>query len=250
MASTSAASSKHTNLSVLDEYLKNIDEVPATVRNNLLKLRHLDSICQTKLNEAQTKVNTLINSWKTLGKSSKRKNYEAIEKLFDKIREVSEEKIQLAEEAYELVDQYIIKLDRETEKFNIYAKKKIEEVSPIKEEDVSSENRMLKRSTSSASGLLSSQKNNTKKSRDKRDDVVSPKSKHEQYGSPANDMPVDPNEPTYCVCGQVSFGQMIMCDNKNCPIEWFHFQCVNLNAPPRGKWFCDRCIEARRSSRR
>ena len=27
------------------------------------------------------------------------------------------------------------------------------------------------------------------------------------------DMPVDPNEPTYCLCHQVSFGEMIGCDN-------------------------------------
>ncbi len=25
--------------------------------------------------------------------------------------------------------------------------------------------------------------------------------------------PLDPNEPTYCVCQQVSFGEMIGCDN-------------------------------------
>ena len=36
------------------------------------------------------------------------------------------------------------------------------------------------------------------------------------------DMPVDPNEPTYCLCGQVSYGEMIGCDNPDCPIEWFH----------------------------
>jgi inhibitor of growth protein 4 len=24
---------------------------------------------------------------------------------------------------------------------------------------------------------------------------------------------IDPNEPTYCICNQVSFGEMIACDN-------------------------------------
>lgn len=34
-------------------------------------------------------------------------------------------------------------------------------------------------------------------------------------GHPADvlDMPVDPNEPTYCLCHQVSYGEMIGCDN-------------------------------------
>lgn len=29
------------------------------------------------------------------------------------------------------------------------------------------------------------------------------------------DLPVDPNEPTYCFCNQVSFGEMVACDNPN-----------------------------------
>lgn len=28
------------------------------------------------------------------------------------------------------------------------------------------------------------------------------------------DLPVDPNEPTYCICDQVSYGEMIGCDNE------------------------------------
>jgi hypothetical protein len=27
------------------------------------------------------------------------------------------------------------------------------------------------------------------------------------------DMPIDPNEPTYCICNRVSFGEMVGCDN-------------------------------------
>lgn len=34
------------------------------------------------------------------------------------------------------------------------------------------------------------------------------------------DMPVDPNEPTYCLCHQVSYGEMIGCDNPDVS-TWF-----------------------------
>ena len=44
------------------------------------------------------------------------------------------------------------------------------------------------------------------------------------------DMPVDPNEPTYCLCGQVSYGEMIGCDNPDCPIEWFHVSRILSSA--------------------
>ncbi|KAL2916250.1 hypothetical protein HK105_204341 [Polyrhizophydium stewartii] len=104
----------------------------------------------------------------------------------------------------------------------------------------------------------------------------------------AVDMAIDPNEPTYCICKQVSFGEMIgtfhisrlasisadarayqrgisacvpasdyvfsgeivmlskICDNDDCPIEWFHYLCVGLTDPVKGKWFCPICVEKRK----
>src|SRR4051794_36293767 len=47
---------------------------------------------------------------------------------------------------------------------------------------------------------------------------------------------------------QVSFGEMVMCDNKDCPIEWFHFQCVGLASKPKGKWYCERCTSTASAS--
>lgn len=66
------------------------------------------------------------------------------------------------------------------------------------------------------------------------------RAKQEREASPA-DLPIDPNEPTYCLCEQVSYGEMIGCDNDECPIEWFHFSCVGLNHKPKGKWYCPKC---------
>ena len=59
--------------------------------------------------------------------------------------------------------------------------------------------------------------------------------------SQLNDDAYDPNEPTYCLCEQVSYGEMICCDNAQCSIEWFHFVCVNLTTKPKGKWYCPQC---------
>ena len=50
----------------------------------------------------------------------------------------------------------------------------------------------------------------------------------------------DVNEPTYCMCNQVSYGTMIGCDNEECPIEWFHLACVGLTEPI-DPWFCPTC---------
>lgn len=58
---------------------------------------------------------------------------------------------------------------------------------------------------------------------------------------PREELPIDPDEPTYCLCDQISYGEMILCDNDLCPIEWFHFSCVALTTKPKGKWFCPKC---------
>ena len=56
----------------------------------------------------------------------------------------------------------------------------------------------------------------------------------------------------YCYCKQVSWGDMIQCENKTCPRRWFHYSCVGLSASPKGKkylllflfvgkWYCKDC---------
>lgn len=79
---------------------------------------------------------------------------------------------------------------------------------------------------------------------------VSRKRRSERKSSPSllEVDPPDPEEPRYCSCNEVSYGDMIGCDNNNCPIEWFHFKCVNLTAKPKGKWFCPNCTQDKKKS--
>jgi len=79
----------------------------------------------------------------------------------------------------------------------------------------------------------------------------------EQVAGTIQDDAIDPDEETYCLCGQVcsktdgektsilkytylflqiSYGEMILCENDLCPIEWFHFSCVSLQSKPKGRW--------------
>jgi hypothetical protein len=61
----------------------------------------------------------------------------------------------------------------------------------------------------------------------------------------------DKNEPLYCFCQQVSYGEMVACDGEHCPYEWFHMECVGLDEPPKGAWFCDQCsAELRNNNKR
>ena len=46
---------------------------------------------------------------------------------------------------------------------------------------------------------------------------------------------------SWCICGGPECGDMIACEHKDCPIEWFHFQCVGLSTAPSGEWICAQC---------
>lgn len=39
-------------------------------------------------------------------------------------------------------------------------------------------------------------------------------------------------EPKYCYCNDVSYGEMVACDNEACAREWFHLKCAGLVRAP------------------
>jgi hypothetical protein len=60
--------------------------------------------------------------------------------------------------------------------------------------------------------------------------------------SSVDEVAADEDSQVYCFCQQVSFGEMVACDNEACEREWFHLPCVGLTSPPQGKWYCDECV--------
>ncbi|CAI2723582.1 unnamed protein product [Schistosoma spindalis] len=54
----------------------------------------------------------------------------------------------------------------------------------------------------------------------------------------------DEDYKRYCICRDVSYGDMIACDAPDCPFEWFHYACVNLTVAPKGRWFCPTCAKS------
>ncbi|KAG8282279.1 hypothetical protein J6590_040511 [Homalodisca vitripennis] len=49
----------------------------------------------------------------------------------------------------------------------------------------------------------------------------------------------------YCQCPYDGVSEMIACDGQDCMIEWFHFECVGIIVPPKGKWYCPDCRKRR-----
>ncbi|KAJ3545336.1 hypothetical protein NM688_g5637 [Phlebia brevispora] len=46
------------------------------------------------------------------------------------------------------------------------------------------------------------------------------------------------SESKACICGRPEYSEMVRCDKPGCG-QWFHYDCVNIQGPPSGDWFCD-----------
>ncbi|XP_033620646.1 inhibitor of growth protein 5 isoform X2 [Fukomys damarensis] len=178
-----------------------------------------------------------ISTVKTLSSEQRVEHLQKIQSAYSKCKEYSDDKVQLAMQTYEMVDKHIRRLDADLARFEADLKDKMDG-----SDFESSGGRGLKKGRgqkekrgSRGRGRRTSEEDTPKKKKHKggsefTDTILS------VHPSDVLDMPVDPNEPTYCLCHQVSYGEMIGCDNPDCPIEWFHFACVDLTTKPKGKW--------------
>ena len=55
----------------------------------------------------------------------------------------------------------------------------------------------------------------------------------------------------YCYCGREDYDDMIGCDNKDCPNEWYHYWCLKItqNDVLKGKYFCPECHKAKKTKK-
>ena len=45
-----------------------------------------------------------------------------------------------------------------------------------------------------------------------------------------------------CDCGDPeASAKWICCDGENCPVEWYHWECVQVSDEPTGDWLCPKC---------
>ncbi|KAI0156517.1 hypothetical protein GGR57DRAFT_84047 [Xylariaceae sp. FL1272] len=72
---------------------------------------------------------------------------------------------------------------------------------------------------------------------------IAPDEEPHSNGRGDDENEVDADEPLYCYCNGVSYGEMVACDADDCPREWFHLDCVGLKAAPPDNmtWYCDNC---------
>ena len=73
------------------------------------------------------------------------------------------------------------------------------------------------------------------------EDVEMEDREQENDGDEIDEDENDGDDRKYCTCKSVSYGNMIACDNDDCPYEWFHWSCVGITSEPKGSWICPEC---------
>ncbi|CAJ0937578.1 unnamed protein product, partial [Mesorhabditis belari] len=230
----------------LKKVFEKLDDLPAAVHKTSNELRELDTKAENTMRTAKIKLNDLLNSHAKHNKEQHLKIYKEIHELLKSAERMHSRKIHLAEKQYDMIDGKINNLDRDWAEFlDMQRQTAIDEKNRLYEAAAELEPSSLKRKPASS---RKEKKNEDYKAIRMANISAAQHKSFELVPLPQHvvDMPIDPNEPRYCTCNQVSFGEMVGCDNKNCKVEWFHFQCVGLTEPPTGKWFCEACSQARK----
>jgi len=229
----------------LEQYLDSLEDLPTDLKGNFDKMHDLDKRNRDIMVSIDSSSDEYLRKVRDLSPSKRKLEMEKIQKMFKKSKEISDDKVKIAIATYELVDKHIRRLDGDLAKFESEMKEKGRlsqtESEEEPEEDKKSKKKNLKDGKKKKGGREEDKKKKKVKNQ-KSDFSSSQASTALQVPTEVLDMPVDPNEPTYCLCQQVSYGEMIGCDNQDCPIEWFHFGCMNLTTKPKGKWYCPKCI--------
>ncbi|XVF29199.1 hypothetical protein REPUB_Repub15cG0099800 [Reevesia pubescens] len=241
-------------MSFIDEFQADLEALPNIIQKKYALMRDLDKSLQEIVRQNEQHCKQEIEDIKrgvrvgniTPDTSLIRFSDEALDEQKHSIR-IADEKVALAIQAYDLVDSHIQQLDQ-------YLKRSDEELRRERENAAATAASTPSPDGTTKSGRPSeSGRGGPKKTRL----ATAAAAATEVAAAAANpigmelDLPVDPNEPTYCLCNQVSYGEMVACDNPDCKIEWFHFGCVGLKEQPRGKWYCSDCaaLKNRRKGR-
>ncbi|KAJ9700911.1 hypothetical protein PVL29_006304 [Vitis rotundifolia] len=227
-----------------------LESLPNVLQRKYALLRDLDKSLQEIQRQNEQRCEQEIEDIKQGVKSGNitpdpsliRFSDEALDEQKHSIR-IADEKVALAVQAYDLVDTHIQQLDQYLRKFDEDIRRERDGIAgtglpaPIPDSGTKSG-----RGSESSRGGRKKTRLAAAAAAAAAAEAAAPVTAAANPTSMDLDLPVDPNEPTYCICDQVSYGEMVACDNPDCKIEWFHFGCVGVKERPKGAWYCSDCI--------
>ncbi|XP_077333409.1 inhibitor of growth protein 2 [Lithobates pipiens] len=231
----------------VEEYMECMETLPMDIQRTISVLREID----TKYREALKEIDEVSEKHSNESDPHQKKRLlQQLQRALIVTQELGDDKIQLVTQVLELVENRTKQIDALGKGFfePDEGEKPSSEKSKSESNTAERSTRRPRRQRNSESRDLCHMVNGTddgdeppkeKKAKSSKKKKRT-KAKQEREVSPIPFV-VDPNEPTYCLCNQVSYGEMIGCDNEECAIEWFHFSCVGLTYKPKGKWYCPDC---------
>lgn len=225
----------------LEDFISSVSNLPLELREKYGRVGELDAAVQRLKSEAEALVRELLRKSPGASTDGRRETamlqrvWPRLEQLQAQCVKLSQEKISLAESAYNSVDQHVRDLDAKLREYEAYLRREGQwpegvygVASPAEDMGTSP----VRAPLATGSSVRSTNKLLSRANR---------KTNEATTLNVMDDMPIDPNEPRYCYCQNVSYGQMVACESGNCPYEWFHFECVGLTEPPKGEWICPDC---------
>ncbi|KAF4368567.1 hypothetical protein F8388_018691 [Cannabis sativa] len=194
----------------VDDYLEYASTLPAELQRLLNTVRELDD--RSHYDDA------------TIEKMRK-----DIELNQDNALNLCTEKVLLAQQAYDLIDSHVKRLDEDLTHFaeDLKQEGKIGPDEPAILPPMplvpKAEKRKHVQYGTPQPKRFDYRERDWDRDRDRDFELMPPPGSHKKdFATPVDaEQPIDPNEPTYCVCHQVSFGDMIACDNENVSFRSF-----------------------------
>jgi len=212
--------------SVLKNLLANVQALPEELSQALRRIRELDKEFQG--------INGQIQAMRLrIAKGTvSEQEYQSYSMLKQRGNQLLDDKWAIAVQCYDWIDTHVSALDHELEQFERDVKTLFIEF-PEKDQPITAE--FVSRRTCRSPVLGSTDYWDTSCAR------IEEAAKTAVVFASEEEIAAIPNEPLYCSCRRVSFGDMVACDNEECQYEWFHYPCVGLTMSPRGKWYCPDC---------
>ncbi|CAG8487915.1 10250_t:CDS:2 [Paraglomus brasilianum] len=274
------------NLVYLDDYVDTIESLPSELQRNFSLMRELDARCEEAMNVVAKQAAFLLENAEHIAPEERIAELKKLSDCLTESLKDAEEKCAMAQATYKTVDRHVRRLDDDLQRFEDEQMTGPGRIVPTAQPITSTtetprkngqKEKDKKESRDKRTHQTAQEQPNNKRRKHKDNGTPPPsngrnghdkdrndkpkkarkdsnkgqrKTKDKQNNVQTTDMPIDPNEPTYCYCQQVSYGEMVACDDDECEIEWFHYACVDLKAPPPGKWYCKECTEKQKNKQK
>ncbi|XP_058800193.1 inhibitor of growth protein 3-like [Phymastichus coffea] len=245
----------------LDDFIEAIENFPEELRDMLTTIRELDLGVQNAMDEQSKRSDVFFQNARKMKTEKRITVFTSIMLDFKKILEDAGEKVNVAERLRHLLLRRLEQLDREIGKFKVDLEADSPGITAVIEKRALMDSAVESEARTCKEKRIKSKKKDKKRAARLSGAPITDLGFTQEQQLPldfaslqvdngillSSNVPIDADvnfvyDPTrYCICNQVSYGNMIACDNDLCSYEWFHYACVNLTIAPEGKWYCPKC---------